>query len=301
MFYQGLGDFTRGDPRVESRRCTRRTNGASASRVTLNYGLRYERINPFTEIEDRLNGFVPGVQSQRPAGCAARSRLPGRCRASAAGIARQRPRVHAARRRRLGSDRRRHLVGARGYGLFYDQFQNGAGTASQVAISATPWAQFDQFSGAGLNFQNPYQGRPVPEPDTFVRPSTVFALDADAKPPYVQQLERRRAAVAVRSLRRGGPLRRRRGHGPAAQRRGESCGLWAAARPRRTPTAGASTPNCPADGERVRLLDHRDAARASPSRSYHAGQASLSRRYGDAASASTCRTGTRGRTITCRR
>ena len=44
------------------------------------------------------------------------------------------------------------------YGLFYDQFQNGAGTASQVPISAMPWAQFNQFSGAGLNFQNPYAG-----------------------------------------------------------------------------------------------------------------------------------------------
>src|ERR687889_311163 len=55
------------------------------------------------------------------------------------------------------------------YGLFYDQFQNGAGTASQVAISAIPAAQFNQFSGAGLNFQNPYQGRILPAPDTFVR------------------------------------------------------------------------------------------------------------------------------------
>ena len=33
-------------------------------RLTLNYGLRYERINPFTEVEDRLNAFVPGVQSE---------------------------------------------------------------------------------------------------------------------------------------------------------------------------------------------------------------------------------------------
>ena len=72
------------------------------------------------------------------------------------------------------------------YGLFYDQFQNGAGTASQVAISAIPAAQFVQFSGAGLNFQNPYGGRRYPAPETFVRPSTVFALDLDAKPPQVQ-------------------------------------------------------------------------------------------------------------------
>ena len=72
------------------------------------------------------------------------------------------------------------------YGLFYDQFQNGAGTASQVAISATPAAQFIQYSGAGLNFQNPYLGRPIPRPNTFVRPATVFALDVDAKPPSAQ-------------------------------------------------------------------------------------------------------------------
>ena len=72
------------------------------------------------------------------------------------------------------------------YGLFYDQFQNGAGTTSQVAISAIPSAQFNQFSGAGLNFANPYQGREYPAPNTFVRPSTVFAMDVDAKPPYTQ-------------------------------------------------------------------------------------------------------------------
>ncbi|HEV3486199.1 MAG TPA: hypothetical protein VG106_12380, partial [Vicinamibacterales bacterium] len=72
------------------------------------------------------------------------------------------------------------------YGLFYDQFQNGAGTASQIAISAIPWAQFNQFSGVGLNFQNPYSGRAFPAPESFVRPSTVFGLDVDAKPPYTQ-------------------------------------------------------------------------------------------------------------------
>jgi hypothetical protein len=70
------------------------------------------------------------------------------------------------------------------YGLFYDQFQNGAGTASQIAISAIPAAQFVQFSGAGLNFQNPYANRPPIVPNSFVRPSTVFAMDVNNKPPY---------------------------------------------------------------------------------------------------------------------
>jgi hypothetical protein len=72
------------------------------------------------------------------------------------------------------------------YGLFYDQFQNGSGTASQVAISAIPAAQFVQYSGAGLNFQNPFAGRVYPSANTFVPPSTLFALDVDAKPPQVQ-------------------------------------------------------------------------------------------------------------------
>jgi hypothetical protein len=72
------------------------------------------------------------------------------------------------------------------YGLFYDQFQNGSGTASQVPVSSIPWAQFNQYSGAGLNFQNPYAGRTFPAPNSFVRPSTVFTIDTNAKPPYTQ-------------------------------------------------------------------------------------------------------------------
>ena len=72
------------------------------------------------------------------------------------------------------------------YGLFYDQFENGAGTASQVPVSSIPWAQFNQYSGAGLNFQNPYLGRVYPAANSFVRPSTVFTIDTNAKPPYAQ-------------------------------------------------------------------------------------------------------------------
>src|SRR5207237_2602284 len=61
-FYQGLGDFNRGlrnwnvGAYVQDEwRVTRR--------FTLNYGVRYERINPITELRDRLNAFVPRVQS----------------------------------------------------------------------------------------------------------------------------------------------------------------------------------------------------------------------------------------------
>ena len=65
-FYQGLGDFVR-DVRVWGVGAFAQDEWRVTSRLTFNYGLRYERINPFTEIHDRLNGFVPHVQSSRPA------------------------------------------------------------------------------------------------------------------------------------------------------------------------------------------------------------------------------------------
>jgi len=183
-FYQGLGDFNRG-VRVWGLGTYAQDEWRASSRVTVNYGVRYERINPFTEIQDRLNGFVPGQQStvypNAPRGLV----FPGD-EGVGKGIAHSANAVMP----RLGvawdpSGDGVWSVRA-SYGLFYEQFQNGAGTASQVAISSTPFAQFNQYSGAGLNFQNPYLGRVIPGANTFVRPATVFALDVDARPPSVQ-------------------------------------------------------------------------------------------------------------------
>ena len=185
------------------------------------------------------------------------------------------------------------------YGLFYDQFQNGSGTASQVAISATPWAQFNQFSGAGLNFQNPYQGRPLPAPDTFVRPSTVFALDADAKPPRVQNwnvsVQRSlfdRYLVEVRYVgAEGTHLPRNVEANPAVY----GPGATAQNADRRRLYA-----NCPADGGTC------DFSTIAMLQEHH--ELDLPRRSGQPlaplrrpASASTCRTGIRNRSTTCRR
>ena len=183
-FYQGLGDFTRG-LRVWGGSGYVQDEWRLGSKLTLNYGLRYERINPITEVEDRLTGFIPGARStvrpDAPIGLVfpGDAGVPEGIAKSANGIM---PRIGAA-----WDPTGAGIWALRAsYGVFYDQFQNGSGTASQVPVSSIPWAQFNQYSGAGLNFQNPYAGRPYPSPDTFVRPSTVFTIDAAAKPPYTQ-------------------------------------------------------------------------------------------------------------------
>ena len=89
-------------------------------------------------------------------------------------------------------------------GFAWDPTGTGAGpsvraTASSTTSSRTaraprrrwrsarcPGRSSISISGAGLNFQNPYARPPVPAANTFVRPSTVFAIDVDAKPPYAQ-------------------------------------------------------------------------------------------------------------------
>jgi hypothetical protein len=275
-FYQGLGDF--------SRDLTNWSIGGYAQdewrvgrRVTLNYGLRYERINPLIEADDRLNAFVPGQQSTvRPD--APRGLLFPGDEGIGRGIVQS---VHAFMPR-VGVVWDPTGTGTwsvrSSYGLFYDQFQNGSGTASQVAISSLPAAQFNQYSGVGLNFQNPYAGRVYPEPNTFVRPSTVFAIDKDAKPPYSQNwnlsIQRSlwdRYLVEVRYVgATGDRLPRNVEFNPAIYGPGATAGNA----DRRRLYA-----NCPSDGG---TCDFSTIAmlRNITSSSYHAGQASLSRRYG---------------------
>ncbi|HXE80298.1 MAG TPA: TonB-dependent receptor [Vicinamibacterales bacterium] len=184
VFYQGLGDFNRG-LRVWNLGLFAQDEWRITRRLTFNYGLRYERINPFTEVQDRLNGFIPGVQSvvrpDAPRGLVFPGD-PGIGKGIAHGFNAYMPRVGFAWDP-TGSGRWSVRTS---YGIYFDPFQNGAGAASQIAVSALPWTQFNQLSGAGLNFQNPYANRGLPRPETFVRPSTVFALDHTAKPPYSQ-------------------------------------------------------------------------------------------------------------------
>jgi hypothetical protein len=184
-FYQGLGNFNRGI-RDWGAGLYAQDEWRLTSRFTLNYGLRYERVNPLTEVKNRLNGFVPGVQSKvepsAPLGLLFPGD-PGIAAGIAAGDNAFMPRMGFA----FDPKGDGKWAVRSSYGVFYDQFQNGPGTASQVPVSATPAAQFNQYSGPALqNFSNPYQGHTYPAANTFVSPSTVFGIDPTARAPYAQ-------------------------------------------------------------------------------------------------------------------
>lgn len=182
-FNQGLGDFSRG-LRIWNAAAFVQDEWRISDRLTFNYGIRWERINPITEIRDRINAFVPGIQSTVRPDAPRGLLFPGD-----AGIGTGIAQSYDAWMPRLGfawDPSGRGIWALRAaYGLSYDQFQNGASTALQAPVSSLPWAQFNQFSGPGLNFASPYTGQLRPLPGTFARPSSVFAIDPTAKPPSV--------------------------------------------------------------------------------------------------------------------
>jgi hypothetical protein len=276
-FYQGLGDFSRG-LRIWNAGAYVQDEWRVTPRLTLNYGLRYERLNPITEVDDQLTGFIPGVQSQVRPDAPRGLVFPGDP-GIGAGIAHSAhgvmPRVGV-----VWDPTGDGLWSVRSsYGLFYDQFQNGSGTASQGPVSAIPWAQFNQYSGQGLNFQNPYAGRVYPAPDTFVRPSTVFAIDPDARPPYAQNwnlsVQRELGSRYLVEVRYVGASADRLPRNVEANPAVFGPGATAQNADRRRLYA-----NCPADGG---TCDFSTIAmlRNITTSNYNAGQASVSRRFGD--------------------
>lgn len=274
-FYQGWGDFNRGLS-VWGGGLYVQDEWRARRNLTLNYGLRYERINPITEIQDRMNGFLPGMQStvqpHAPTGLVFPGD-PGIGRGIAHSANALMPRFGAA-----WDPTGQGVWSVRAsYGLFYEPFQNGSGTASQVPISATPWAQFVQFSGAGLDFQNPYEGRPLSGPDTWVRPTTLFVIDADAKPPYTQQwnvsVQRSLLDRYLIEVRYVGAQGRRLPRNVEANPAVFGPGATAQNADRRRIHAGCPLDDGPCELSTIAML--RNVSRSS----YHAGQASISRRY----------------------
>ncbi|HWB96467.1 MAG TPA: hypothetical protein VG672_07185, partial [Bryobacteraceae bacterium] len=184
-FYQGVGDFSRG-LRNWGTAAFAQDEWRINDRLTINYGLRWEIINPNTEVRNRLSTFVPGQQSKvfpdAPRGILV-SGDPG----IPDGIAHTNYRALMPRVGFAFDPTGKGLWSVRAsYGIFYDPFSNGANLATQAPISSVPWGEFFQITGTNVPFLNPYANYPHPAPNTFLTPTTAVVLDSAAKPPYAQ-------------------------------------------------------------------------------------------------------------------
>ena len=185
VFYQGRGDFTR-YVRNWGMGTYFQDEWRARSRFAINYGLRYEIINPNTETRNRLNAFIPGVQSHVMPNAPTGVLFPGDPGVSK-GIARS---YYKGFMPRIGfvwdpTGNSRWSIRS-SYGIFYDPFANGSGVTSQGPISSLPWAQFEQITPPTLKFDSPYSDVAIPAPNTFLRPSTPFVMDTKARPSNAQ-------------------------------------------------------------------------------------------------------------------
>ncbi len=276
VFYQGLGDLSRG-LRNWSTGLFAQDEWRVTSRLTLNYGVRWEVNPPITEERDRLNTFVPGQQSTvfptAPLGVL----FPGDA-GVAKGLA---PIQWTAFMPRVGlawnPDGQGRLAIRASYGMFYDTMSNGQGTSFQAPVSSLPWTQLVQFSGPGTTFVNPYGGQPKPQPNTFLRPATVVGTSKDAKPPYAQDwnfsLQRSLGKDYVVEARyvgtKGTRLPRNIEANPA---------VWGPGATAQNADRRRIYANCPADGTACQLV-HVALLSNITNSTYHGMQVSLSRRF----------------------
>jgi hypothetical protein len=259
--------------------------------------MRYEVNTPVTDVRNRLNAFVPGEQSSVFPNAPRGLLFPGDA-GIAAGVA---PVFWKGFMPRVGfawdpqGDGRLSLRAA--YGIFFDPMSTGSGLLSQAPVSALPWTQALQFSGPATGFQDPYATRPKPQPNTFVRPATIVALDRNARPPYAQNwnlsLQRELSKSYLFEARyvgsKGTHIPRNIEANPAVF----GPGATASNADRRRLYGNCSTSGSPCEIGHVALLSY------ITNSTYHAGQLSLSRRF-TSGQDSVCRTGSQRRWTTCR-
>lgn len=184
FFLQGRGDFARGINGHSFHAYAQDTYKVN-SRLTLNYGLRYEMPSPYTEIHNRQTLFIPGRQSTVMPTAPAGLLYPGDSGVPGGLI----PTFRKGFAPRFGiaydpTGTGNWLVTS-SYGIFYEPYYTGQGGPLQSPISAPPYLQTAQISSPPPNFADPFNGNP-PAPGTFATPLTNLTLAPNLPLPYSQ-------------------------------------------------------------------------------------------------------------------
>ncbi|MGC4053801.1 MAG: TonB-dependent receptor [Paludibaculum sp.] len=184
VFFQGGGDMNRGLRNVEFA-AYGQDEWRITSRLTLNYGARWEVSTPYVDIRNRMNSWSPGKQSSVYANAPKGLLFPGDPGVPD-GIA---PVYWKGLMPRVGlawdpNGNGRTSVRA-AYGIYYDSFTNGVGGPLQAPLSALPWTQARQLS-APINFTDPWNGTNPFLAGSFPQPTTVLTIENGMRPPYSQ-------------------------------------------------------------------------------------------------------------------
>jgi len=184
VFLQGGGNFSR-EIRDRAIDAYAQDTYKVSSRLTLNYGLRYELPFPDTENHNEVNLFVPGAQSQVMPNAPAGLLYPGDPGVPAGLI----PTEKTAFAPRIGfaldplGDAKTVVSG--GYGIFFEPFYNGEGGPLQDPVSAPPYLKTQQIGFPINSFANPYY-TPNPFSVPFPEPMTLLVVTPNLHLPYAQ-------------------------------------------------------------------------------------------------------------------
>ena len=184
VFFQGGGDMNRGLRNVDFA-LYGQDEWRVTSRLTINYGLRWEVSTPFVDIRNRMNSWSPGQQSSVFPNAPEGLLFPGDPGVPD-GIA---PVYWKALMPRIGfawdpTGAGKTSIRA-AYGIFYDSFTNGVGGPLQAPLGALPWTQARQLA-APIDFTDPWHGQYPFSLDSFPQPTTVLTVENGMRPPYAQ-------------------------------------------------------------------------------------------------------------------
>lgn len=185
IFTQAGGDFTR-DLRGWELGAYAQDEYRISSRLTLNYGVRYEITTPFRDIHNRLMAWAPGKQSTVYPNAPMGLLFPGDAGVpdTIAPIFKGdfAPRVGFAWDP-FGNSR---TVIRSAYGIFYDELLNGVGMPMRGASSTLPQTVVRTLTGT-INFSNPLAAVTNPfTPGQFALPASTFTVENNLLPPYAQ-------------------------------------------------------------------------------------------------------------------